>query len=117
MKVIYVAGPYRSPYVYQIWENIQVARDFALAIWNQGHVALCPHLNSMFFEGITTPKQFILGTLELMRRCDAVVVLPRYENSEGTVGEIAEAKRLGKPVFFNLAELFIWLESQTTQDQ
>ena len=35
-----------------------------------------------------------------MRLCDAVLVLPGYQKSSGTLGEIEEAKRLGIPGFF-----------------
>ena len=41
----------------------------------------------------------LAGTLELMRRCDAVVVIPGWEHSTGTKAEIDEAMRLEIPVF------------------
>ena len=100
MLCIYIAGSYRSNDAYKVWENINKARELAIKVWQQGAVALCPHMNSMFFEGAATPKQFIDGTLELMRRCDAVLVVPGSEASIGTQGEIKEAKRLRKPVFY-----------------
>lgn len=38
------------------------------------------------------------GTLELLRRCDAVLLVPGWEKSSGTRAEIEEAERLGIPV-------------------
>ena len=51
-------------------------------------------------DGTESAQFWLAGTLELMRRCDAVLVLPGYSFSEGTKGEIAEADRLGLPVMF-----------------
>jgi hypothetical protein len=39
-----------------------------------------------------------------MRRCDLVVVVPGWETSGGTLKEIAEAERLGIPVFYWLRD-------------
>jgi hypothetical protein len=41
-----------------------------------------------------------------MRRCDAVLLVPGWKLSEGTLGEIKEAKRLEIPVFKELDECF-----------
>ncbi len=62
-------------------------------------------------EGISA-QYWIEGTLEIMRRCDVVlVVLGKHtEKSEGTQGEIAEAKRLGLPIFRSLLNFSAWLE-------
>lgn len=111
MKVVYIAGKYRDTDAYLIWQHINSARELAIAVWRLGAVALCPHMNSMFFEGAATADAFIEGTLELMRRCDAVLVTPGYESSVGTRGEIKEAEKLGKPVFYHLWELQSWLQS------
>lgn len=37
--------------------------------------------------------------MELLRRCDAVVLCPGYGRSTGTQDEIEEAKRRGLPIF------------------
>lgn len=50
-------------------------------------------------EGAATDEQFLAGTLELMRRCDAVILVPGWSTSEGTKAEIAEAMRIGLPMF------------------
>ena len=111
MKVIYICGAYRNKDVYQVWNNIQLARVYAIEVWKMGHVALCPHTNSAFFEGAATSEQFLEGTKELLRRCDAVMVCPNFENSEGSKGEIELAGLLNIPVFYELEELNQWLMS------
>lgn len=58
-----------------------------------------PHSITAKMSGVESDELWVQGTLELMRRCDAVLVLPGYERSEGTKGEIAEAERLKLPIF------------------
>jgi hypothetical protein len=45
----------------------------------------------------------------MVRRCDAMLVEPHYGNSEGTAAEIAEAHRIGIPVFKTVDYLRMWL--------
>ena len=99
MKVIYIAGKYRGPTPWAVEQNIRAAEDVAARVWALGMVALCPHANSRHMEGVTTDENFLAGTMELLRRCDAVVLVPNWRDSAGTLAEIAEADRLGLPVF------------------
>jgi hypothetical protein len=116
MKVIYVAGKYRANHPYLIQENIDKAKELAKKVWAAGHAAICPHLNSINFEGLNTEQHFIDGTLELMRRCDAVLLVPGWKLSEGTLGEIEEAKRLKIPVFEELDECFKLLSDPSSKN-
>ena len=77
-------------------------RSTARKLAEKGWFPVIPHLNTAKIEDYAPwlPDEFYLdGTLELMRKCDAVCLLPGYEFSEGTAGEIAEARRLGIPVY------------------
>jgi hypothetical protein len=51
------------------------------------------------------------ATLELMLRCDAVLMLPRWEASRGATNERSAAIGSGMPVFEDLAELTAWIHS------
>lgn len=99
-KVIYIAGPYRGKDSWEVQENVHNAERAAYFIASKGYIPLCPHAMYRHFDGTMTDQYWIDGTLELMKRCDAVVVLPGYAVSEGTKGEIEEAKRRKIPVFF-----------------
>lgn len=98
MKVIYIAGRYRGPNVWAVEQNIRAAEEVAARVWAMGHVALCPHANARHMDGVASDEVFLAGTLELMRRCDAVLLVPNWRDSEGARAEVAEADRLGIPV-------------------
>lgn len=61
------------------------------------------------FIGTLTPEFWYEATLEALRRCDAVILVPGWEESKGTVAEVAEAVRLGIPVFTRVEEVQTWL--------
>lgn len=96
--IVYIAGPYRARTGWLVEQNIRRAEKVAYRVWLAGHVALCPHTNSRFPHGDVPDSHWLAGTMELMRRCDGVIVLPGWEQSAGTVGEIRAAEEAGIPV-------------------
>lgn len=100
MKVIYIAGKYRGPNAWAVEQNIRAAEEVAARVWAMGLVALCPHANARhMLEGVCSEDHDLAGTLELMRRCDAVLCVPNWYDSVGATNEVYEANRLGIPVF------------------
>lgn len=118
MKLVYIAGPFRAPTAWGIEQNIRRAETLSLEVWKLGAAALCPHANTRFFHGLCTDQTWIDGTLEMLRRCDAVLVCADSENSSGTRGEIEEARRIGIPVFHErpdgVGALREWLNGANT---
>ncbi len=113
MKVVYVAGAFRADTPWQIELNVRRAEEMSLGLWRMGLVPICPHTQTRFFQFSAPDQSFLEGTLEMMRRCDAVMLLRGWEASNGTIGEIKEAQRLGIPVFTNVTELARWAEMET----
>lgn len=109
MKLIYIAGPFRAKTPWLIEQNIRKAEELALKVWEIGGAALCPHAASRFYQHSCPDPVFLEGTLEMMRRCDAVIVTNGWSQSEGTKLEIQEAGTLGIPVFYDLDSLRTWL--------
>ena len=107
--IVYVAGAYRAPTTWDVAENIRAAERVGLEVARLGAMPLIPQANTGLFNGQLTAEFWLEGTLELMRRCDAVVLVPGWEAPGGTRGEIEEAIRLGIPVFVEMAELQRWL--------
>lgn len=112
MPVIYIAGKYRAPDGWLTELNVRVAEMVAFDVARIGAMPLCPHTNTRFFDGTLTAQFWLDGTLELMRRCDAVLLCWNWKDSAGAIGEKEEAERLGIPVFTDLEALHTWIENQ-----
>lgn len=108
MRLAYIAGPYRAPNKWAIEQNIRKAECLALEVWRNGLACLCPHMNSRHFDGAAPDEVWLAGGLEMLRRCDAVLLVQGWEDSEGTRREIQEAGLYGIPVFKNIEELRTW---------
>jgi hypothetical protein len=100
--ITYVAGPYRADTDEGVIDNIDNARKVAIRLWEDGYTVICPHLNTARFEldCICEDKTYLRGDLEILARCDAMVVLPNYEHSNGTLGEIKFAEDRGIPITY-----------------
>lgn len=99
MKVAFVSGPYRANTVSGIVHNIKRAEKVAVELWRMGYAVICPHKNSALFDGLCDDSVWLKGDLELLHRCDCVVLVPGWSRSKGSITERAEAIRLGIPVF------------------
>lgn len=117
IKVVYVAGPFRAMNAngrvncWGVQKNVMAAMTLALEVWKLGAVALCPHSNTMFFsdaDGIAD-NMWLDGDLELVRRCDALILTPDWERSSGARAEAKYADSHNIPVFFSIAALQDWL--------
>jgi len=110
MKLIYIAGKYRDSNSWDIEQNIRRAETLSLEVAKLGLMPVCPHTQSRFFYGTLTEDFWMEGTLEILRRCDAVLVCGDPKKSKGTLGEIGEASLLDIPVFFSIKELKSWIK-------
>jgi hypothetical protein len=108
MKLVYVAGPFRGPNHWAIAQNIRRAEELSLEVWRIGCAAICPHLNTAHYQGVLPDDVWLHGDLEILERCDAMLVVPNWQNSKGTQGEIHHADTLGIPVFYSVGDLIAW---------
>lgn len=99
LKLVYVAGPFRAPDQWQQFQNIRRAETLAFEVWKLGAVAICPHLNTAHFQDALPDKVWLDGDLEIVRRCDAVIMVEGWENSKGARKEKELAHKLDLPVF------------------
>lgn len=119
MKLIYVAGPFRSSNAngksnaWGVQNNVMNAMRIALEVWKAGHAALCPHANTMFFQDADgcDDSVWLEGDLEMLRRCDAMVMAPNWDLSSGARAEKTFAEAHSIPVFTTPDELKAYLES------
>jgi hypothetical protein len=112
MKLIYIAGPYRATCALKTQRNIFAAENLGkqLTLQCPNYYPVIPHMNTALWGYdaglINVPGQYYLdGTMEMMRRCDGVLVVPNYLRSQGTIAEIAEAERLGIPVYYSVTQV------------
>ena len=95
--LIYIAGPYRG----DVKTNIENARKAAIAVWQAGHVAICPHLNTASFEEDSglTDEAYLAGDLVILQRCDACLFLPNWKKSQGAIAEREFCEAQGIPCY------------------
>ena len=101
-KVAYIAGPYSSSSNGKsVKENINRARIIATYLWDNGIVAICPHMNTAGFEKMTklNSKDFVDGDLLLVERCDVLVLMSDWYLSKGAIREVARAIELDIPFY------------------
>jgi len=110
---IYIAGPY-SAYrnaqgtILSVDYNIGVAEALGAELYRKGHTPFIPHTMTARFERTypDIPKQVYLETdLEWLELCDAVLLLPGWEKSEGAKIELERAKELGLKVYYDIRDV------------
>lgn len=110
MRVVYVAGPLLGPNDWEVTRNIHRAASLGYEVAKLGAYPVIPHTNTgSVFIGTMTPEFWYAGTLELLSRCDAMVLVPGWEDSKGTREEVQEAKRNSMPIFERVDDLKKWL--------
>lgn len=108
-SLIYIAGPYRGAGPAVVSEHVQAARDAMAALMAAGYGVVCPHTMTHqleFYNGLTE-EMYLAQGLEQLRRCDAMIVLPGWSDSEGTQAEIWHATEWHIP--------FVYIEERPWQ--
>jgi hypothetical protein len=106
---IYVAGPYgrRSGYsVDLLTRNVLIATEIARDLVGMGHSPFVPHLYHWVHlaSNEELPEdRWLAICLEWVPQCDAVFRM--MGESVGADNEVALAKSLGIPVYYNLKEV------------
>lgn len=96
MKLIYIAGAFSG----DILRNIQRARAIADQLARARVAYYLPHADGLHNAALRLPEEYWLAsTMEVLKRCDAVQLVPGWEGSTGTQAEIDAALALKKSVF------------------
>jgi len=102
MKVAYIAGKYRAKTEWEVQQNIRNAEAVALEYWRQDFAVICPHKNCAFLGGACDDSVWLNGDLEILKRCDIIVMLEGWEQSEGACHERAVAIEHGKEIVYRV---------------
>jgi hypothetical protein len=123
VKLVYVAGPFRavSSYIpghqdmFAVQENIMAAMKLGLEVARiAGAFPVIPHANTMFFTAAAPDEVWLNGDLEMLRRCDAILMTPDWKRSSGARAEHEFAKEHGLPVFYEVDPLRAWVKDAAT---
>jgi len=112
MVKIYVAGPYSDNNVVSVLHNIRKGIEMSYEVFSNGMAPFCPWLDYQYVlmdkESKLTLQDFYDYSIAWLEVSDAMLVLPNYESSKGTLKEIEFAKEKNIPVFYNIKELLQW---------
>ncbi len=108
MKLIYISGPHIGSTYHQTEAYITYAREWAEKLAHAGHAFYCPHLNTAHFDTISpdVPESFWREmNANILRRCDAVLLLPGWDNEEATRRDVEFAENARVPVIVDIDEI------------
>jgi hypothetical protein len=109
MKMIYISGPIKN----MTDGNIDAFDKAEKQLKEMGYETLNPHkigeeVNLRFFEigKVPTYEDYLKeDIIQMLAKCDAVLVLRGWRNSKGSKLEIANALACGLDVFFDISDL------------
>lgn len=104
---IYVAGKYSDSNIIEVLNNIREGIKMSAKVLKMGHVPFSPWLDYQFqfYEPELKVEDYYNYSLTWLKCCDAMLVLPNYENSKGTLKEIEVAKENNIPIYYSLEDL------------
>lgn len=109
MKVVYCAGPFRGKNSWEVEQNIRRAEELGFKVAEAGAFPIIPHTNCRFWNGTQTDQFWLDGTMAAMRKCDAVIFTPDYENSSGALLEEIDAIKRKQLRLYSIGQLKAWL--------
>lgn len=105
MKRIYVAGPYSADNVIDVLKNIGRGEKVCAELFRLGYAPFCPwHDKSYVTDNIDydlNVKLFYDFSMAWLDVSDAMFVIGDFKSSKGTMAEIAHAKNIGIPVYYD----------------
>jgi len=116
MKYVYIAGKYTGTShdfrsYFEIERHITDALEAARTLAELGYGFFCPHQHSAHFEVIAPsvlPAYWYELDNHFLLACDAILMLPGWEQSKGATAERNLALDRGIPVFFTIKDLMFF---------
>jgi hypothetical protein len=107
VKVIFIAGPLTPsaglhPVMASrvLFENTERAKDMAKTVMSLGAIPIVPHMNTGWALRKVDEAIVRAGYRTILSRCDAVLMLPGWTDSQGALAEHQAAIDLGIPIFW-----------------
>lgn len=99
---VYIAGPYTACTPDDTDRNIEAARKVLADLFRAGYTPFCPHSMTARFERDYPDidyQVYVDTDLEWLKVCDYIYLLPGWERSAGSLGELRLALATGIRVF------------------
>jgi hypothetical protein len=105
--IIFISGAFRGkPNIeWNRQQNIRAAEAAALEVWRLGGIAICPHKNTEHFDGAAPDDVWLDGDLQILARCDAILLIGHWWDSKGATREQAFAITHNIEILQNLQEV------------
>ena len=124
IKTVYVAGPltpisgtenHAIEYLVNMRNMVTAARKLLMA----GYYPFVPAFDFLFFMILPEGAKYCCDEVEIsgpqiknysmewLRRCDAILLLPGWSKSKGSIAEFYEAINLGIPTFSDIEDLIL----------
>lgn len=112
---VYVAGPYSSS-VSQvgILENIYEGVKHCRMLLDLGFAPFCPWLDCLYVigHGPMAVESLQESGIAWLKASQAMLLLPGWEKSKGTLREKELAELWGIPIFYSVDSLCLWREGR-----
>lgn len=109
MKLIYVAGKYSGKTYSEIDDNIKKAEAVSIKLFRKGWAVLTPHKNTAHYEIYEdenlTYETWLNADLEMLKRCDAIFMMPGWDDSAGAQQEYQFALDNDMQIFYLLDDV------------
>lgn len=102
-KIVFIAGPLSAESTEGMRENVRIAESYQQALAKCGVYSYCPHAHTHWRvesgQDISGDFYHDWHMAFLNAVCGAVVALPGWQNSKGSMMDVEEAKQKGMPLF------------------
>ncbi len=109
---VYVAGAYSADNQRKMFKNMSKGMRVGTQLLQAGFAPFVPWLDYHLWlmlrdEETLTIQDFYAYSLAWLEVSDILLVLPGWENSTGTKGEIKKAEEMGIKIYYSLIRLLV----------